>query len=70
VCWGIRCILAIYTGWWPDRHGSETAELTEDRLGQPGARRLQVVTNLLVGSVVAWAHLRGRTQLPMAFTGP
>ena len=48
----VRVILASYPMWWKERYGTETADLTEDLLADGDARRLRVLVNLAVGSVL------------------
>jgi hypothetical protein len=60
----VRVILASYPMWWKERYGTETADLTEDLLADGDARRLRVLVNLAVGSVLAWAHYRRSDRRP------
>ncbi len=54
----IRFVLGIYPPWWRRRYGAETAELSEQLLTEPGARRWRLLAGLLSGSVLAWMQLR------------
>lgn len=54
----IRIILGMYPPWWRHRYGTETADLTEQLLSEPGAHRWKVVASLLSGSLLAWLQLR------------
>jgi hypothetical protein len=65
-------ILATYPRWWRDRYGAETAELTAELLADPTARSWRVVTNLVLGTFLAWGQLgrRSRRLLPVAGSTP